>query len=415
MGSATAVQAPAWQRPLVSEVRRLPGLACPPPRPGLQICVVLPVRNEAAGLDRTLAALAGQKELDGRAFDATRFEVLLLANNCQDGSAALARAFGAHHPQLALHVAEVQLPAAQANIGHARGLLMDTASERLGASAHAQAFIASTDGDSVVASDWLAQTRVALAAGADAVGGRIRFDPSCPLDPGPLRWHRLDAAVHLARCRLEDLLDPVAADPWPRHHQHYGASLAVTLRAYRQVGGLPRVPHLEDQALVDALGLLDLRLRHSAAVKVLTSARQDGRAEVGLAWQLRTWAQAGNRGGSLMVDEVAGWARQLQGRQRLRALWSLRQAGTCQRPARQTAALWALTSHARAWGLAPAWLAARAQDAEFFGGLWAEVQARALPIAPAPAVPARRAIDELHALIATRLAREAWRSSTSMR
>ena len=38
------------------------------------------------------------------------------------------------------------------------------------------------------------------------------------------------------------LLDSVFHDPWPRHYQHFGASLAVTADAYRRAGGLPPVP-----------------------------------------------------------------------------------------------------------------------------------------------------------------------------
>jgi len=43
---------------------------------------------------------------------------------------------------------------------------------------------------------------------------------------------------------LEGWLDPDPADPLPRHHQHFGASLAVTVDAYRRAGGLPSMPGL---------------------------------------------------------------------------------------------------------------------------------------------------------------------------
>lgn len=39
------------------------------------------------------------------------------------------------------------------------------------------------------------------------------------------------------------------ADPWPRHHWHFGASLALTARAYRCVGGLPMVRYPGNKAL----------------------------------------------------------------------------------------------------------------------------------------------------------------------
>ncbi|MEJ7661828.1 MAG: hypothetical protein WKG07_20740, partial [Hymenobacter sp.] len=61
--------------------------------------------------------------------------------------------------------------------------------------------------------------------------------------------------------------------------QHFGASLALTARAYRRVGGLPVVRYLEDEALCQQLRRHDLRLRHSPRVVVHTSARQCGRVD----------------------------------------------------------------------------------------------------------------------------------------
>ena len=84
--------------------------------------------------------------------------------------------------------------------------------------------------------------------------------------------------------QLEDQFDPCPADPWPCHHQHYGASLALTVRAYRRVGGLPAVPYLEDEALWQLLLGQGLPVRHSPHVQVYTSARRCGRVEVGLSW-----------------------------------------------------------------------------------------------------------------------------------
>ena len=95
---------------------------------------------------------------------------------------------------------------------------------------------------------------------------------------------------------------PIRADPWPRHHQHFGASLAITVAAYRHVGGMPAEPFLEDEALYRRLRQHDLNVRHSDRVSVVTSSRRRGRVAVGLSWQLREWqaclagrARAGGR------------------------------------------------------------------------------------------------------------------------
>ena len=189
-----------------------------------------------------------------------------------------------HLPLLALHVAELWLPTAQAHVGRARGLLMDAACARLEAVDQPAGIIASTDADTRVAPTWLAGIQAEIALGADAVGGRILTEATRP-ELLPLRRNQArDAAYRQLCARLEDLLDPTPADPWPRHHQHFGASLALTARAYCQVGGLPEVRFLEDEALCQALRRHDLTVRHSPRVQVLTSARQQGRVEVGLSW-----------------------------------------------------------------------------------------------------------------------------------
>ncbi|AHJ96083.1 glycosyltransferase [Hymenobacter swuensis] len=296
-----------------------PGLTVPIlPAPELRASVIIPAKDEADTLPAALHALATQIDAQGHPLPPRSIEVLILANNCQDATAQVARNFAARHPELVVHVAEITLPATEAHVGRARRLLMDEACRRLELVGHPEAFIASTDADTQVASNWLAATCAALVAGADAVGGRILMadaDPTCPVR----RWQLRDATYHLLRAQLEHLLDPAAHDPWPRHHQHFGASFAVTVSAYRQVGGLPIVPHLEDEALYQLLTQHDLRVRHSPAVRVFTSGRQQGRVAVGLSWQLREWASLGRQ--ELLVPHPAALAGELQIRRQLRKAW----------------------------------------------------------------------------------------------
>ena len=274
----------------------------PAPAKALRAIVVLPARNEAAHLPASLAALAAQVHADGKPLDRSSFEVLLLANNCVDASASIARRFAAGQPGFVLHVVEAALPPAQANIGYVRRQLMDQAALRLESIGRPDSPIVSTDADTRVAPDWLVATWRELATGCDAVGGRILTDDSVRPSPAALRLQRVDAAHALLRLRLASLLDPLPFDPWPSHHQHFGASLAVTARAYRLAGGVPDVPYLEDDALVRALERFDLRVRRSPQVRVVTSSRLDGRAAVGLSWQLRQWAKVAE------VAEVADGA-----------------------------------------------------------------------------------------------------------
>ena len=222
-------------------------------------------------------------------------EVIVLANNCRDGSAELARRFGARTPGLTLHVAEVDLPPARAHVGTARRLLMDEACRRLISLGRPRGVIASTDGDTRVGPGWLAATWDEVARGADAVGGDIRTDRAGRASLGlrARRAYLADVAYRRLLAELEARLDPDPADPWPRHHHHTGASLAVTAEAYRLAGGLPALRTAEDVALVDALRRRGLKVRHSPMVRVVTSARRFGRADGGMADTLRGWSEAG--------------------------------------------------------------------------------------------------------------------------
>ena len=297
----------------------------PSPSAGLRISVIVPAKDEAANLPATLAALAAQTTLAGQPLPADSYEVIVLANNCLDDTAALGRRQARWFPGLALHVAELRLPPESAHVGRARRLLMDEACARLEQVGQPAGIVASTDADTRVAPTWLAAIRAEIATGADAVGGRIFTQADAVGGDNPPVLQRLqarDAVYRLLCARLEDLLDPAAADPWPRHHQHFGASLALTARAYRRVGGLPEVRFLEDEALCQLLRRHDLALRHSPQVQVLTSARHDGRVEVGLSWQLREWLRLSEQQREPHVDCPAQLVRHWQLRRQLRACWA---------------------------------------------------------------------------------------------
>jgi len=83
------------------------------------------------------------------------------------------------------------------------------------------------------------------------------------------------------------LIDPAPHDPWPRHGIHSGASMAITLDAYRRIGGLPAVPVGEDRALFEAVRRAGMRVRHCPAARVTVSCRLVGLAAGGMADTLR--------------------------------------------------------------------------------------------------------------------------------
>jgi len=297
------------------------------PLPQCEVCIIVPVRNEAELLKECLNALVYQVDLKGQPLDLRQYEVILLANNCSDNSVAIARQFARQHPDFRLHVIERVLPPAEAYIGRVRQMLMDEAYYRLASLGLAGlgskcGVIASTDGDTQVSPTWIAATLFELSRGVDAVGGRIAADPvSCEaLDlQVKMRYLRGDY-YHQLMVELEAYLDTIPHDRWPRHAQHYGASLAVTAQMYEKAGGMPAVRTPEDVAFYRALLRVGARFRHSPLVQVTTSARQTVRTQGGFAAQLNEWVTVGPQQ-AFLVESAHAIETRFQTRRQLRDLW----------------------------------------------------------------------------------------------
>ena len=313
---------------------------------------------------KTLTALASQIDLDGFPLDPARYEVLVLANNCTDSTGRIVRSFAAAHPRLHLHLVEVTLASPHAHVGAARRLVMDEACHRLESLGKRGGVIATTDGDTKVRPNWVAANLAEVAAGADAVGGRILSEPTQieALLPGTRLYYRLDTIYRTLRAAYESILDPRPGNPWPRHHHCFGASLAVTTESYRAAGGLPPIPCLEDMAFTDALERLDARIRQSPAVNVLTSLRVTGRVEVGLSGTLSKWTRAAAAGEPLLLESPDAIAQEARGGNDLRRWW------------RQGFSEGNVRSAASQLGLDAAWLAEHWRQARSAGELCQRVR-----------------------------------------
>lgn len=294
-----------------------------PPSPHCEVCVIVPVRNEAQTLAATLTALIHQVDLEGQLLDPRRYEIILLANNCSDDSAAIARTFAEQHQDIALHIVEKTLPPAQAYIGRVRRILMHEAYRRLCSLGRTRGVIASTDGDSQVSPTWIAANLYEITCGADAVGGRILVEQAgrANLHPYARTCYLREVGYRYLITELETYLDPDPYDSFPRHYQHYGASLAVTAEMYALAGGLPPVRTPEDVAFYRALVRVNARFRHSSLVQVVTSARQIGRTNVGLANQLSQWIEMGQQQQSFLVEPAAAIETRFVARRQLRVMW----------------------------------------------------------------------------------------------
>lgn len=293
-----------------------------PPQVECEVSVIVPVKDEAQTLRETLLALAHQTDTQGKPLDPNRYELIILANNCTDDSAAIARKFALEHPQLAIHVAEMTLPPEHAYIGYVRKLLMDEAYRRLMSLGRNRGIIASTDGDTRVAPTWIAATIDEINAGVDAVGGRILTDRRSrhSLSRQARTYFLQEVGYRSLVAQIEYHLDPDPYDPLPRHYQHYGASLAVTAEMYAKAGGLPPVRTPEDEAFYQSLLRVNARFRHSPRVQVITSARASGRSPVGLANQLTKWTQM-SVDASFKVEPADAIASRFGSRRKLRSVW----------------------------------------------------------------------------------------------
>ena len=274
----------------------------------MRACVVVPVQNEESRLPVLITAMADQRNLAGDPLPPRSFETILLLINCRDRSAAVARNLQRQHPQLQLHILEISFAAHEAHVGRARQILFDLASQRFQSLRRMDGLILSTDADSRPAADWIAQNQAEIARGVDGVGGRILLEPNerSVLPFGVRKLFLLDIGYRRALEEMRALFALEAHDPFPRHHQHFGASLAVTASAYEAAGGMPLRRSREDVALYRALLASGGKFRHSHRVRVYTSARADGRADGGLADAITWWNEQAIGSVPVRVESAAG-------------------------------------------------------------------------------------------------------------
>ncbi len=178
----------------------------------------------------------------------------------------------------------------------------------------------------------------------------------------PAHLHADDAL----ECRLIALademawrIDPDPYDPPPRHTEASGASLAVWVSAFDQVGGIPPMPSGEDRAFVEALRRIDARIRHDPAIEVVVSGRVVGRAAGGMADAIRRRMVRQDEFTDAEVEPAENAFRRLTLRSRARAAWSSGYLGR---------------ALADDLALSPSRLAA-ALVQPFFGAAWADIEA----------------------------------------
>lgn len=251
----------------------------------MRAVVAIPVCNESKRIGACLEALGGQTRLEPGSLG-----VLLFLNNCTDGTSDIVRSFAGL--PWALRIMECHV--ASASAGWARRLAMDAAAGWLDETGRGDGVLLTSDADSRVGRDWVARNLAEIEKGADAVAGRISLDPDdAALLPARLHARgRLEAEYEALLSEISARLDPEPGNPWPCHRQKSGATLAVRLSSFRQVGGVPDRAQGEDRALVDVLRAHSLVVRHAPDIEVVTSGRLVGRASGGVADTIRLRCEA---------------------------------------------------------------------------------------------------------------------------
>ena len=118
--------------------------------------------------------------------------------------------------------------------------------------------------------------------------------------------------------RLEEVLDPPAHDPAPRHGDHVAASLALRADLYRRVGGLPMLPCGEDNALVARVRWHGGRVRHCPG-GLDRRLRSGNRPRDWAEWRPRCFAatRVGSGAETYSLPSAAHWRALIERRRRL--------------------------------------------------------------------------------------------------
>ncbi len=217
------------------------------------LAIIVPAHNEENDIDACLASLSLAAQHS--ALNAEQVAILVVLDQCTDGTAAIARHWGA----------ETIIVDAR-NVGVARSAGADHA---MAAGARWLAF---TDADTTVAPNWLAAQ---LALNAEVVCGTVSVND----------WGAYGA-------RMATHFGATYRDQHDHRHIH-GANLGVSATAYKRAGGFAPLASSEDVALVQALEASGATIAWSTAPRVVTSARPSFKAPSGFGATLARIEQFG--------------------------------------------------------------------------------------------------------------------------
>jgi glycosyltransferase involved in cell wall biosynthesis len=205
------------------------------------IGVVIPAHNEEKYIGQCLLSVMAAAR--HRSIDARLPEVLVVLDDCDDGTEEIALAHGASILKVSF-----------GNVGKARA----AGAESL--LALGVKWLAFTDADTRVPEDWLVRQ---LDFKADAVCGIVEVDS----------WKRYGDRVRDHYMGLYQFSEG--------HRHVHGANLGVSAQAYRRAGGFRPLASHEDVQLVTDLESTGAHIAWTASNPVVTSARDDFKCREG--------------------------------------------------------------------------------------------------------------------------------------
>ena len=245
------------------------------------VVVIVPAHNEAAEIEGCLRSILAAA--DAGASPGLSVRIIAVADDCMDATLSIIDRVAADRPEV------IPLVVPYGNVGRARNaagqLALEWAAEGSGDPGAADLWLAFTDADSRVPTNWLVSHLAHARRGADCVVGTV----APRSEPG-------NADLVSAWYSLHRLADD--------HDHVFGANLGIRGSVFAAVGGCPPDSVGEDEALVAAVTSAGRVVHRTDDCRVITSARLQGRCHGGFAAYLRDLVRDGHSERHLTVTSA---------------------------------------------------------------------------------------------------------------
>lgn len=248
-----------------------------------KLILTIPAKNESSYIMATLNSIKNQ-EFASHFNSYDYYQIIVLCNNCTDGTAIMCRSFARQNPHINIIVQEVDDSSIR-NVGMARKLLMDLAALSL---FDDDDIILMTDADTTFRSDAFACLSTYHDRQYDLICGKILVDMQ---DLESNVKYLLESKLRYEELKLqvENCWIPIPYDPFPKHTSHSGPCMAIKKKTYLNIGGIKPLDYFEDIELYENVISNGFKVRHDNNLVVKTSSRLNSRTDMGFGNELNYW------------------------------------------------------------------------------------------------------------------------------